>query len=93
MTIHPPPPPPPSLLPPPQELQTLIQQGSHPTLTPEVCKGLLQEAPESSEHRLDARERVDGTAISGGLEVLTGYPDNPLYHRLANSLAYWMVTG
>ena len=30
---------------------------------------------------------------SDGLAIVSGYPEYPLYHRLADAMAYWMITG
>ena len=91
-----------------QVLQQLIEQGSHPSLTPTVCETLLQDVPstgvkpvqeegggEEEGGKKGGGEREDKAVCdpSTGLVVLMGYPDYPLYKRLADSLAYWMVTG
>ena len=92
-----------------QVLQQLIEQGSHPSsLTPTVCETLLQDVPstgvkpvqeegggEEEGRKKGGGEREDKAVCgpSTGLVVLMGYPDYPLYERLADSLAYWMVTG
>ena len=86
-----------------QVLQQLIEQGSHPSLTPTVCETLLQDVPstgvkpvqEKGEGKKEGGEREDKAVRdpSTGLVVLMGYPDYPLYERLAESLAYWMITG
>ena len=91
-----------------QVLQQLIEQGSHPSLTPTVCETLLQDVPstgvkpvqeeeggEEEGRKKGGGEREDKAVCgpSTGLVVLMGYPDYPLYERLADSLAYWMITG
>ncbi len=86
------------LLPPPslQCLRTLVKEASHPTLTLEVCQGLLKDAPppltEAEPHPLSVEGGGAGLE-DGGLPVLAGYPDHPLCNRLSDSIAYWMVTG
>ena len=81
-----------------QVLQELLEQGSHPSLTPKVCETLLQDVPSTGvktvqEEGGGEQEDKAGCDPSTGLVVLMGYPDYPLYKRLADSLAYWMVTG
>ena len=82
-----------------QVLEILIEQGDHPMLTPEVCRGLLQGPPLDGVGvdipPVEPQEQPPhgAAASSDGLALLAGYPSYPLYHRLSDSLAYWMVSG
>ena len=73
-------------------LDQLVGEGGHSTLTEEVCRNLLLVAPppviEDS-----PPDDLPPPDLSGGLAIVSGYPEYPLYHRLSDALAYWMITG
>ena len=68
-----------------------MSKGGHGSLTKEVCKTLLLEVPTSIKNEVD--DEIEPASYKGGLAILCGYPDYPLYHRLSDALAYWMITG
>lgn len=73
----------------PTLMKCLMEEGGKCGLTKEVCKQLLLEDGKPLEVRpdtLDAEELLMG-------ELLMGYPDGPLYIRLADSMSYWLITG
>ena len=70
----------------------LVSEGGHGSLTEEVCKTLLLEAPPSVEYEVIPDE-IEPASFEGGLAILSGYPEYPLYHRLSDAIAYWMVSG
>ena len=64
------------------------------SLTKELCRGLLAESvatPLSSNSLLLSSNTE--TETTGTNHVLLGYPDYPLYKRLSDTTANWMVTG
>lgn len=69
-----------------------MSEGDHGSLTEEVCRTLLLEAPSSVDYDVTPDE-IQPARFEGGLAILGGYPDYPLYHRLSDALAYWMITG
>ena len=69
-----------------------MSEGGHGSLTEEVCKGLLLEPPPSIIYDVPLDE-IQPPNFDGGLAILSGYPEYPLYHRLSDALAYWMITG
>ncbi len=98
-----------------QALLSIVNEGGHRCLTPEVCQQLLQREQDSATSDAgDVSELASSTPAppgappslpgappappgevesEGGLCVLGGYPQYPLYNRLSLSLAYWMVIG
>ena len=76
-----------------QALQHIFDHGGHLSLTQYVCSQLLQSPvpPQPQVSAIDAE--IPAPEFDGGLCVLGGYPQYPLYERLSLSLAYWMVTG
>ena len=38
-------------------------------------------------------DEIPPPQFDGGLAILSGYPEYPLYHRLSDTLSYWMITG
>ena len=69
-----------------------MSEGGHGSLTEEVCKTLLLEAPPSVDYDVTPDE-IEPASFEGGLAILSSYPDYPLYHCLSDALAYWMITG
>ncbi len=65
-------------------MQCLMEEGGKCGLTKEVCKQLLLEDGKPLEVRPDTLDAE---------ELLMGYPDGPLYIRLADSMSYWLITG
>lgn len=59
-------------------------------LTPEVCEQLL--VVSTSDPEAIKPSPCDALDM-GGLLFVTGYPDSPLYERLADCMAYWLITG
>lgn len=79
----------------------LDDDGGSSTLTPEVCRQLLLEVPENSEatnvackttpcERSDQKVN-DPLDETSGLHLVKGYPAVPLYVRLSNCLAHWIL--
>ena len=71
---------------------TAASEGGCGTLSEEVCKRLLLEAPPPITDDVP-QDEIPPPHFDGGLAILCGYPEYPLYHRLSDALAYWMVTG
>ena len=69
-----------------------MSEGGHGSLTEEMCKTLLLEASPSVDYDVTPDE-IAPASFEGGLAILSSYPDYPLYHRLSDALAYWMITG
>ena len=61
-------------------------------MTKEVCEKLLLVAPPPV--IADApSDDILPPGYSDGLAIVSGYPEYPLYHRLSDAMAYWMITG
>ena len=73
-------------------MELFIGEGGHGSLTEDVCKTLLQEAPPSADYDIEPDE-IEPASFEGGLAILSGYPDFPLYHRLSDAVAYWIIAG
>lgn len=73
-------------------MELFVGEGGHGSLTEEVCKTLLLEAPPSADYDITPDE-IEPACFEGGLAILSGYPDCPLYHRLSDAMAYWIITG
>lgn len=76
-----------------QVLEQFVADGGHDTLTVEVCKSLLSGAPSPVASNGASPDEVSPPTFEGGLAILSGYPEYPLYHRVSDSLTYWMATG
>ena len=71
-----------------------MREGGCGSLTAEVCNRLLAEAPPPPPGANNPPDdEIQPPVFEGGLAILSGYPAYPLYHRLSDSLAYWMITG
>lgn len=67
-------------------------QSEQTPLPVEICKGLVEEPPVTRPSLPPPTSESD-SFTSTTCPVLVGYPDYPLYKRLADSTANWMVTG
>jgi hypothetical protein len=81
-----------------EELQPLIRiclQSSteQPPLEEEVCRGLLADPVATPQSPLLPCSGTKTEAETTTNHVLLGYPDYPLYKRLSDATANWMVTG
>lgn len=73
-------------------MESLVAEGGHESLTEDVCRTLLLEAPPSVDYDIP-HDEIEPASFEGGLAILSGYPDYPLYHRLSDAMAYWMIAG
>lgn len=62
-----------------------------PPLSAELCKGLIEEPTAVSLSSVPPNSISENDPVTSG--TLVGYPDYPLYKRLSDSIANWMVTG
>lgn len=73
-----------------QVINDLAHQPDSP-INSETCRTLMEEPP-----TLDYDVTYlppNNEDYSPGLQLITGYPSYPLYNRLSNIIAYWMITG
>lgn len=60
-------------------------------LTPEICQRLLLHSTPEDTKLEEVAETLDPPTPSA--PVLVGYPSSPLYQRLSDCMACWLVSG
>lgn len=72
--------------------QLLLDSTPESTEFPGV-ESVAGESGGSVDERVELCAGEAGKDTEGGLKFIIGYPDSPLYIRLADCMSYWLLTG